>query len=56
MILYIIVTLKSSDNSFINIRDSISSIVKAIVKEVYYAIKEYSLQIRREGDDANMIF
>ena len=26
-----------------------------MVEEVYYAIKGHSLQIRREGDDANMI-
>ena len=52
----IIVRLKSSDNSFISIRDSISSVVKAVVKEVYYAINGHSLQIRREGDNANVIF
>jgi len=28
----------------------------AVVEEVYYAIKGDSLQIRREGDDANVIF
>jgi hypothetical protein len=53
---YIVVKLKSSDNSFISIRDSISSVVEAIVEEVYYAIKGHSLQIKREGDDANVIF
>jgi len=52
----IAVRSESLDNSFISIGDGISSVVKAMVEEVYYAIKEYSLQIRREGDDANMIF
>jgi hypothetical protein len=27
-----------------------------VVEEVYYAIKGDSLQIRREGNDANVIF
>ena len=52
----IAVRSESLDNPFISIGDGISSVVKAMVEEVYYAIKEYSLQIRREGDDANMIF
>ncbi|PMD65617.1 uncharacterized protein K444DRAFT_183675 [Hyaloscypha bicolor E] len=47
---------ESSDNSFISIGDGISSVVEAVVEEVYYAIKGHSLQIRREGDDANVIF
>jgi hypothetical protein len=47
---------KNSDNSFISIRDGISSVVEAVVEEVYYAIKGHSFQIRREDDDANMIF
>jgi putative hemolysin len=38
-----------------SIRDGISSVVEAIVEEVYCAIKGYSLQVRRDGDDANMI-
>jgi hypothetical protein len=55
-VFYIAVRPESSDNSFISIGDGISSVVEAVVEEVYYAIKGYSLQIRREGDDANMIF
>ena len=47
---------KNSDNSFISIGDGISSVVEAVVEEVYYAIKGHSLQIRHESDDANMIF
>jgi hypothetical protein len=38
-----------------SIRDNISLVVEAIVEEVYYAIKGHSLQVRRKGDDANMI-
>jgi hypothetical protein len=53
---YIVVRPESSDNSFISIGDGISSVVEAVVEEVYYAIKGHSLQIRREGDDVNMIF
>jgi hypothetical protein len=55
-ILCIAVRPENSDNSFISIGDSISSVVEAVVEEVYYAIKGHSLQIMREGDDANMIF
>ena len=47
---------ESSDNSFISIGDGISSVVEAVVEEVYYAIKGHSLQIRREGDDVIVIF
>jgi hypothetical protein len=46
---------ESSDNSFISIGDSISSVVEAVVEEDYYAIKGHSLQIRCKGDNANMI-
>ena len=52
----IVVRPESSDNSFISIGDSINLVVEAVVEEVYYAIKRHSLQIRREGDDANVIF
>jgi hypothetical protein len=47
---------ETSDNSFISVGDGISSVVEAVVEEVYYARKGHSLQIKREGDDANMIF
>jgi hypothetical protein len=52
----IIVKLKTSDNSFISVKDNISLVVEAIIEEVYYTRKGHSLQIKREGDDANMIF
>jgi hypothetical protein len=52
----IVVRPKSSDNSFISIEDGISSVVKAVVEEGYYVIEGYSLQIRSEGDDTNVIF
>jgi len=52
----IIVRLKSSDNSFISIKDNISSVIEVVIKEVYYTIIGHSLQIRRKGDDANVIF
>jgi hypothetical protein len=31
-------------------------VVEAVVEEGYYAIKGDSLQIKREGNDANVIF
>jgi hypothetical protein len=40
---YIIIKLKSLNNSFISIKNNISLIIKVIIKEVYYMIKEYSL-------------
>jgi hypothetical protein len=52
----IVVRPENSDNFFISIGVGISSVVEAVVEEVYYAIKGHSLQIRREGDDANVIF
>ena len=47
---------KSSGKAFISIGDGISSVVEAMVDKVYYAIKGHSLQIRREGDDAERDF
>jgi hypothetical protein len=52
----IVVRPWSSDNSFISIGDILSSVVGVVVEEAYYTIKEDSLQIRREGDDMNVIF
>jgi hypothetical protein len=46
----------SSDIFFISIGGGISSVVGAVVEEAYYTIKGDSLQIRHEGDDANVIF
>jgi hypothetical protein len=52
----VLYSTESSDNSSISMRDGISTVVEAVVEEVYYVIKRHSLQIRREGDDANVIF
>jgi hypothetical protein len=48
--------LEFGQDSFISIRDSISSVVGAVVEEVYYAIKGDSLQIGYKGNNTNMIF
>lgn len=45
-----------ADDDFLHRCEALELGSRAVVEEVYYAIKGDSLQIRREGDDANVIF
>jgi hypothetical protein len=50
------VRLSGSENPYLSIRSDEGSIGGAVAMEVGYAIKGGSSQIKREGDDADVIF
>jgi hypothetical protein len=53
---YIVIRPQGSDNSFISIKDDISSVVGVIVEEADYAIKETLYKLGVRARIQNVIF